>query len=73
MFGSAYPSDTSEVREVRTPGQGKSLLAGVQVLWEALVAAGSMGWVHHMAGHASSLPGPLGLEAGRKHRKSGVN
>lgn len=70
MFGSESPSDTSEAQEVRRSGLGKSLPAGVQALWEALVAAGSRGWVHHMAGHASSLPGPLGLEAGGNKENS---
>lgn len=64
MFGSATPSDTSGAREVRNSGLGKRLPVGVQALWEDLVAAGNRGWVHRMAGRASSLPGPLGLEAG---------
>lgn len=64
MYGSACPSDTSEGLEVRSPDPGKSLPAGVQALWVALAAAGNRGWVLHTAGRASSLPGPLGLEAG---------
>lgn len=57
--------DTSEGLEVRIPALGTPALpAEVQARWEALAAAGNRGWVLRMVGHASSLPGPLGFEAG---------
>lgn len=61
-FDSASPSDTSGGLEDHSSALDKSLLAAVQAQWGAL-AAGNRDWVLHMAGHASSLPGPLGLEA----------
>lgn len=70
MFVPASPSDTSEGPEVHSPALGKSLPAGVRAPLEALAAAASRGWDLRMAGRASSLPGPLGLEAGGQNREA---